>query len=212
MKVNGKVLTKASFKLDHTYKVQAKSEHPWVSRAGIKLAHALTHFALEVGGKTCLDIGSSTGGFSQVLLLNGADKIYAVDVGSDQLHPSLKSEDRLISLENTDARELTLDMIGKAPDLIVCDASFISLRKVLPVPLALAAPHGELIALVKPQFEVGKAGIGRGGVVTSETLALQALSDICAWMQAQGWEVLATTPSPIKGGSGNREYLLHARK
>ncbi len=212
VRVNGKRLTKASFKLDESFDIEAKAEHPWVSRAGIKLAFAVSHFDIDISGKTCLDIGSSTGGFSQVLLANGAKKVYAVDVGQDQLHSRLHNHDRLVSLENTDARDLTADRLGCVPDLIVCDASFISLRKVLTQPLGLTGRNGALIALVKPQFEVGKAGIGRGGLVKSERLALQALSDICAWVEGQGWEVLSTSPSPIKGGSGNREYLVYARK
>lgn len=212
VKVDGKRLKKASEKLSDFNEIQAKAEHPWVSRGGLKLAYALKEFGVSVEGKTCLDVGASTGGFSDVLAQKGAAKIYAVDVGHGQLHERLKDVPEIISMEGQDARELTAAHFSAPPQLIVCDASFISCMKVLERPLTLAARTADLVTLVKPQFEVGKAGIGRGGLVKSEGLALQALSDVSAWVTAQGWHVVATSKSPIKGGSGNTEYLLHARQ
>ena len=212
VQVDGVRVKKASEKISDGAQIAAKAEHPWVSRGGLKLVHALREFGVSPEGKLCLDVGASTGGFSQVLIKNGARKVYAVDVGREQLHPKLRDVPEIISMEQTDARDLKGSDFEAAPQLIVCDASFISAMKVLEVPLALAAPSAELITLVKPQFEVGKAGIGRGGIVASESLALQSLSDVAAWVSAQGWEVIATCLSPIKGGSGNTEYLLHARK
>ena len=212
VKVDGKRLKKASEKLSDLNEISAKAEHPWVSRGGLKLAYALKEFDISVEGKFCLDVGASTGGFSDVLRQKGATKIYAVDVGHDQLHASLHDVAEIISMEGQDARELTPLHFERPPQLIVCDASFISAMKVLERSLSLAARTANLITLVKPQFEVGKAGIGRGGIVKSESLSLQALSDVSAWVTAQGWHVVATCKSPIKGGSGNTEYLLHARK
>lgn len=212
VKVDGKRLKKASEKLSDENDIQAKAEHPWVSRGGLKLAYALKEFKVSAEDKTCLDVGASTGGFSDVLKQSGALKIYAVDVGHGQLHKSLHNVSEIISMEGQDARDLTAAHFDAKPQLIVCDVSFISCMKVLEHPLALAATSADLITLVKPQFEVGKTGIGRGGLVKSESLALQALSDVSAWVTAQGWHVVATCRSPIKGGSGNTEYLLHARK
>ena len=210
--VDGRVLKKPSEKIGEGAAIEAAQEHPWVSRGGIKLDHALRVFNVDPKGKIALDVGASTGGFSQVLAQNGAAKIYSVDVGHDQLHPTLRSEPKIISLEGQDARTLSSNHLDPAPDLIVCDASFISAMKVLETPLRIAARQSELITLVKPQFEVGKAGLGKGGIVKSETLALQALDDVKTWVRQEGWQVIATDLSPIKGGSGNIEYLLHARR
>ena len=212
VKVDGKRLKKASEKLSDENEITAKAEHPWVSRGGLKLAFALKEFGISAEGKTCLDVGASTGGFSDVLAQKGASKIYAVDVGHGQLHASLHDVPAIISMEGQDARDLTAADFDSPPKLIVCDASFISAMKVLQRPLSVAAKTADLITLVKPQFEVGKSGIGRGGLVKSESLALQAVSDVSAWVTAQGWHVIATCKSPIKGGSGNTEYLLHARR
>jgi len=212
VKVDGKRLRKPSEKLSDLNDIQAKSEHPWVSRGGLKLAYALKEFKVSAEGKTCLDVGASTGGFSDVLRQNGAAKIYAVDVGHGQLHVSLQDVPEIISMEGQDARALSAESFDTKPQLIVCDASFISCMKVLEQPLRLSSRTAELVTLVKPQFEVGKAGLKRGGLVKLESLALQALSDVSAWVTSQGWHVVATCKSPIKGGSGNTEYLLHARK
>jgi len=212
VKVDGEHLKKSSDKISEEARIQAGNEHPWVSRGGMKLAYALKEFDVSAKDKICLDVGASTGGFSDVLVQNGAVKIYAVDVGHGQLHQKIQNIPQIISMEGQDARDLAADHFDTLPQLIVCDASFISAKKVLEVPLKLAAKNPALITLVKPQFEVGKAGIGRGGIVLSESLALQALSDVSAWVSTQGWEVVKTTTSPIKGGSGNTEYLLYARR
>ena len=212
VKVDGKALKKPSDKISEGAIIEASDEHPWVSRGGVKLAHALAEFGVSPAGKICLDVGASTGGFSDVLFQGGASKIYAVDVGHSQLHPKLKMISEIVSMESRDARSLEAVDFLKAPDLIVCDASFISAMKVLETPLALAASKAELITLVKPQFEVGKSGIGKGGLVKSDALSQQALKDVSDWVIAQGWEIKAVCDSPIKGGSGNHEYLLHAVK
>ena len=212
VRVNGRIIKKPGEAIAEGAEVSAKPLHPYVSRGGLKLAHALKAFQVDVMGKSCLDVGASTGGFTDVLIQNGARHVYAVDVGHGQLHPRLQGRDDVISLENTDARRLAADMFDITPSVIVFDASFISLSKVLSAALAIPATGAQLIALVKPQFEVGKAGIGKGGIVKFEADALMALSDVSAWVQSQGWHVSATTDSPIKGGSGNSEYLLHAVK
>jgi len=210
--VNGKTLKKPSEKIAEGAHVTAGLEHQWVSRGGMKLAHALEVFGISAADKICLDVGSSTGGFTDVLIQAGAAHVYAVDVGREQLHKRLHDHKKLTSMEGQDARELTAAHFTQAPQLIVCDASFISAMKVLAVPLTLAAPNAALMTLVKPQFEVGKAGIGKGGIVKSEQAALESLESVKDWMTAQGWTVLGTDISPIKGGSGNTEYLLHVRK
>jgi 23S rRNA (cytidine1920-2'-O)/16S rRNA (cytidine1409-2'-O)-methyltransferase len=210
--VDGRTLKKPSEKIADGATVVAGREHPWVSRGGMKLAHALDVFAVDPTGRTALDVGASTGGFSQVLVTQGAAKVFAVDVGHGQLHPDLHGESRIVSMEGQDARTLSPTQLNPTPDLVVCDASFISAMKVLEVPLRLAAPEAELITLVKPQFEVGKANLRRGGIVASEELGLRALDSVRHWVTAQGWRVEATEASPILGGSGNREYLLYARR
>lgn len=210
--IDGVAVRKASQNIPDKALVMAEEEHPWVSRGGMKLAKALEVFSLNPKGRDCLDVGSSTGGFTQVLLQGGAAKVCAVDVGQGQLHASLHNHPRLISLENQDARTLTMEKIGYAPDLVVCDASFIGLSKVLGVPLSLAAEQADLVSLVKPQFEVGRDGIGRGGLVKSEALALQSLENVKTWLSGIGWDVKGEDVSPIKGGSGNTEYLLWATR
>jgi 23S rRNA (cytidine1920-2'-O)/16S rRNA (cytidine1409-2'-O)-methyltransferase len=210
--VDGKAIKKPSEKIKDGAVVTAGREHPWVSRGGVKLDHALTVFGVNPAGRIALDVGASTGGFSQVLAARGAAKIYAVDVGHGQLHGDLKNEPKIISMEGQDARALSPSDLSPLPDLIVCDASFISAMKVLETPLKLAAETAELITLVKPQFEVGKVNIGRGGLVKSEELGLRALDTVRHWTRDQGWQVIETCVSPIKGGSGNVEYLLHAQR
>ena len=212
VRVNGRVLKKASETLSFSDKIDAQSEHPWVSRGGLKLVKALDVFDVNPKGLTCLDVGASTGGFTHVLHARGALKIYAVDVGHGQLHPDLHNIPEIMSLEGQDARGLTPKHFDPLPTLIVCDASFISLTKVLETPMGLVQAGAGLVTLVKPQFEVGRAGVGKGGIVKSESLALHALSDVSTWIEGQGWHVLQTIISPIKGGSGNTEYLLHAVK
>lgn len=186
--------------------------HPWVSRGGVKLAHALDEFAIDVSGKAAIDLGASTGGFTDVLLTKGAAKIYAVDVGQGQLAWKLRTDPRVVVMEKTNARHLTAAQIPEPVDLVVCDASFIGLETVLPAPLALAKPEAVLVALIKPQFEVGKARVGKGGVVRDPALHDEVRARIAAWLPAQGWSVFGEGESPILGPEGNREFLIAARK
>jgi 23S rRNA (cytidine1920-2'-O)/16S rRNA (cytidine1409-2'-O)-methyltransferase len=188
-------------------------DHPWVSRGGVKLAHALHHFPIDPAGKTCLDIGAATGGFTDVLLQRGAARVYAVDVGYGQLHEKLRGDPRVVVLERTNARHLTREQVPEAIDLVTCDASFIGLRTVLPAALALTAPRAALVALIKPQFEVGRGKVGKGGVVRDPALHEDVCAEIRDWLAAQpGWHVLGIAPSPILGPKGNREFLIAAEK
>ncbi|SON54747.1 16S/23S rRNA (cytidine-2'-O)-methyltransferase TlyA [Hartmannibacter diazotrophicus] len=185
----------------------------YVSRAALKLVAALDAFAFHPAGKTCLDVGASTGGFTQVLLERGARHVTAIDVGHGQLHESLHRDPRVTSIEGLNARDLTLAHIGEPPEIVVSDVSFISLTLALAPALDLAAPGARLAALVKPQFEVGREGIGKGGLVRSPELADEALQRIIAWIGGlDGWQVVGHLPSPITGGDGNREFLLGAQK
>ena len=210
--MNGLVVTKPSSKVPPKAVIKAEQEHPWVSRGGLKLAHALASFNIDVTGKICLDVGASTGGFTDVLLSHGASHVYAVDVGRDQLHKRLRGHPRMTSMECTDARQLTVELFDNIPELIVCDASFISAAKVLGRSMELVKTGAELMTLVKPQFEVGPENIGRGGLVKDLALSEQALNNFKSWVAEQGWSVDATDISPIKGGDGNTEYLLYGRK
>ena len=187
-------------------------DHPWVSRGGIKLNHGFDHFGFDVSGAVALDVGSSTGGFTDVLLSRGAAKVYAVDVGTNQLAWKLRQDERVIVLEQTNARHLTAAQIPEPPDIVVCDASFISLAKVLEAPLGLAKPGAMLVALVKPQFEAGRDEVGKGGVVRDPTVHDRVCTAAKDWVESQGWAVLGITESPITGPEGNREFLLGARK
>jgi 23S rRNA (cytidine1920-2'-O)/16S rRNA (cytidine1409-2'-O)-methyltransferase len=192
--------------------IVAQPAHPWVGRGGLKLDHALGLWPIAVEGAVALDVGASTGGFTQVCLARGASKVFAVDVGRDQLHPSLRGDPRVIDLSGTDARDLTPDMVPEPPTLIVCDASFIGLAKVLPAALALAVSGAALAVLVKPQFEVGPDRVGKGGAVRDEGARAGALQAVAAWLETQGWSVRATADSPILGGEGAHEYLLWAMR
>lgn len=185
-------------------------DHPWVSRGGIKLAHAIAHFALDPRGVTAMDIGSSTGGFTDVLLQNGADHVFAVDSGTNQLAWKLRQDPRVTVLEQTSARVLTPAHIDRPASWVVCDASFIALRKVLEVPLALAARPTRLVALIKPQFEVGRAEVGKGGVVRDPALHARVCAEVRAWLEGEGWEVEGIVESPITGPEGNVEFLIAA--
>jgi len=188
-------------------------DHPWVSRGGLKLLQGLDHFAIDPTGLTCLDVGASTGGFTDVLLNRGAVKVYAVDVGHGQLAWKLRNDSRVVVLERTNARHLTRAEVPEPVELIVCDASFIGLETLLPASLALAAPGARLIALVKPQFEVGKGQVGKGGVVRDPELHAQVCARIEAWLGArEGWRVLGLTESPILGPEGNKEFLIAAAR
>jgi 23S rRNA (cytidine1920-2'-O)/16S rRNA (cytidine1409-2'-O)-methyltransferase len=188
-------------------------DHPWVSRGGIKLAHALDYFAIDPDGLVALDIGASTGGFTDVLLTRGAARVYAVDVGHGQLAWKLRSDRRVIVCERTNARALGRAHVPEPADIIVCDASFIGLATVLPAPLALAARRASLVALVKPQFEAGPQAVGRGGVVRDPAVHIAVCDRIAAWVALQpDWSVVGLVESPIRGPQGNREFLLHARR
>jgi 23S rRNA (cytidine1920-2'-O)/16S rRNA (cytidine1409-2'-O)-methyltransferase len=184
----------------------------YVSRGALKLEAALDHFGFDCVGRAAIDIGASTGGFAQALLRRGARRVYAVDVGRGQLHPDIAADDRVINLEDTDARRLEASLIPEPADAIVADVSFISLTKAFPATLTLAAPEAWIVALVKPQFEAGREHVGKGGVVKSDAAREGALAAVAGFLAAQpGWRVEGTMPSPIEGQSGNREYLIGAR-
>ena len=187
-------------------------DHPWVSRGGIKLDHGLMHFGIDVTGAVALDVGSSTGGFTDVLLSRGAAKVYAVDVGTNQLAWKLRSDPRVIVHEQTNARDLTADIIPEPIDIVVCDASFIGMAKVLDAALDLAKPGARLVALVKPQFEAGREEVGKGGVVRDETVHQRVCDQVADWVHSKGWIVLGVERSPITGPEGNVEFLLGATK
>ena len=210
--VNGRPAGKPSLKIADGDDVAVTGEiHPYVSRGGLKLEAAMKAFAIEADGRICLDLGASTGGFCDVLLRAGAAKIYAVDVGRGQLHEKIAGDPRIVNLEQTHAKLLTRDLVPDPIELIVCDVSFISLKKALPFALALAAPGAHLAALVKPQFEVGPEGIGKGGIVR-EGLADPVADDMAQWIEGGGWTVTGLIESPILGGDGNKEFLLGATK
>ena len=211
--IDGRPARAASQTVSDDAELTFMEAHRFVGRAALKLDHALTLWPVTVEGRTVLDVGASTGGFTEVCLERGATRVYAVDVGQGQLHPRLAADPRVIDLEKTDARDLTPDLVPHAPGLIVCDASFIGLAKVLPVALALAAPGADLVTLVKPQFEMdSRADIGRGGVVKDAEARQAALERVSGWVETRGWTVQATAESPITGGDGNVEYLLWAKR
>ncbi|MBV8850610.1 MAG: TlyA family RNA methyltransferase [Methylobacteriaceae bacterium] len=218
---DGRGVAKAAEALSPAARIEARAAHPWVSRGGVKLTHALDVFGLDPSGRLCLDIGASTGGFTHVLLACGAALVIAVDVGQGQLHPSLAGDTRVVSLEKTDARTLTCETIDATarkagldaarPMLIACDVSFISLDKVLPHVLGLTSPGSELVALIKPQFEAGAAR-RKGGVVKDASMHEQICQRIAALIGSLGWKVIGIEPSPIAGGDGNREFLIGAHR
>ncbi|MGA9580960.1 MAG: TlyA family RNA methyltransferase [Allosphingosinicella sp.] len=187
-------------------------EHPWVSRGGIKLAHALGHFGWDVTGAVALDVGSSTGGFTDVLLQKGAAKVFAVDVGTNQLAWKLRQDPRVVVHEKTNARYLTDAVVTEPVDIVVCDASFISLAKVLDTALGFAKPGGRLVALVKPQFEAERGEIGKGGVVRDPEIHSRVCANARLWVEGQGWKVAGLVESPITGPEGNKEFLLAAQR
>jgi 23S rRNA (cytidine1920-2'-O)/16S rRNA (cytidine1409-2'-O)-methyltransferase len=208
----GRRVAKASETLDEDAELTAVPAHPWVGRGALKLVHALDLWPVTAAGRTVLDVGASTGGFTEVCLARGAGRVYAVDVGRGQLHPSLAADPRVVSLEATDARALTPALIPEPPQLLVTDVSFISLEKALPAALSLAAPGADLVALVKPQFEVGPERVGKGGLVKDAAARAEALAGVERFLEAAGWAVQARAESPIEGGDGNREFLLWAVK
>ena len=187
-------------------------DHPWVGRGGVKLAHAIDRFGLDPKGAVAMDIGSSTGGFTEVLLENGAEHVFAVDVGTNQLAWKLRQDPRVTVLEQTNARALTTAQIDRPCDWVVCDASFIGLAKVLEVPLRLAAPQCTLVALIKPQFEVRREEVGKGGIVRDPALHQRVCGEVTAWLEGGGWRILGVTESPITGTEGNVEFLVAARR
>ncbi len=212
VRVAGRLITKASTLVAVEAALEAQAAHPWASRAGLKLAHGLRAFGVDPAGRVCLDVGAATGGFVDVLRAGGAARVYAVDVGRDQLAARLRADPGVVVLEQTDARKVTRALIPEAPALITCDASFIGLAKVLPAALRRAAADADLIALFKPQFEVGPAHVGKGGVVKDAAATARALEAARADLARLGWPVVATTASPVRGGDGNQETLLHARR
>ena len=186
-------------------------DHPWVSRGGVKLAHGLDHFGWDVTGVTAIDVGSSTGGFTDVLLTRGAQHVFAVDSGTNQLAWKLRQDDRVTVLEQTNARHLTTGEIDQSIDIVVCDASFIGLSKVLERPLSLVT-QGRCMALIKPQFEAGRDAVGKGGVVRDPAVHEAVCSAVAAWFTETGWRVEGITPSPITGPEGNVEFLIAAHR
>ncbi len=199
-------------RVDEGARLEASPAHAYVSRGGVKLAHALDAFGIDVAGWHALDLGASTGGFTDVLLQRGAAHVTAVDVGHGQMHPRLAADARVRCLEHTDARHLTPDMLSRPPDGMVCDLSFIGLEKALGPALRLAARDGVLIALFKPQFQVGRAHVGKGGVVRDGPAVQTARARFTDWLAGEGWAAEAWCDSPISGGDGNREWLVLARR
>jgi len=212
VRVDDMAATKPGQVVSADARIEAEAAHPWVSRGGVKLAHALDAFGVEVRGRMCVDVGASTGGFTEVLLARGARCVCAVDVGRGQLHERVRGDVRVVVLEEVDARVVTLEMLGERAEVVVCDASFIGLAKVLPRVLETVEEGAELVALFKPQFEVGPEWVGKGGVVRDAGAVERAARAVEAWLEQKGWKVSAWVKSPILGGDGNEERLLHARR
>jgi len=208
---DGEIVGKPSAMIAADAEIKASAAHPYVSRGGVKLAAALDHFGISAEDRICLDVGASTGGFTQVLLERGAHKVYAVDVGSSQLHDTVRARPEVVSLEQTDIRTIAPAHFQPSPDLVVIDVSFISLRLVLPPALALARRPAQLIALIKPQFEAGRAVVKRG-IVRDAAVHTAVCDDISAFVASLGWRVDGIIPSPISGGDGNVEFLLGASR
>jgi len=206
---DGKPVRKASEEIPSDAAIVAEAPHPWVSRGGVKLAKALEAFAVRPGGRTCLDVGSSTGGFTHVLLTEGARHVLAVDTGRDQFHASLRDDPRVTLMEGTDIRNVTPDALAERPDLAVVDVSFISLRLVLPAVSRLLGADAEFLALIKPQFEVGRGHVGKNGIVTDDTARDAAVRATRTEAESLGWRIGGIVDSPIAGGDGNREFLMH---
>lgn len=209
--VGGKRVSKAGQTVPCDAQLTLKArDHPWVSRGGVKLFHALQHFHLSLTGRTVLDLGASHGGFTDVALHQEAAKVFAVDVGKGQLDAKLRNDPRVIVMDKTNARHLSADTFPCLVDVITCDASFISLKTLLPGPLSLLKPHGVLIALIKPQFEAGRRALGKGGVVRDPAVHKSVCEDITAWLEGQGMNVHGVVASPLVGSKGNREFLIAA--
>jgi 23S rRNA (cytidine1920-2'-O)/16S rRNA (cytidine1409-2'-O)-methyltransferase len=211
--MGGRRLDKAGEMLAADAPVELRGQGaPYVSRGGVKLAAGLDIFAIDPAGLVAIDIGASTGGFTDVLLQRGVMRVYAVDVGYGQLDARLRADPRVVVLERTNARKLTAAEVPEAVDLVVCDASFIALRLVLPAALALARPGARLVALIKPQFEAGRQDVGKGGVVRDPAVHARVCAEVREWLEAAGWRVLGLTESPLTGPAGNREFLIAATK
>ena len=209
--VDGRKVAKASEEIPADAKLHASAAHPYVSRGGVKLATALDHFHIDPKRRVCLDVGASTGGFTQVLLERGASRIFAIDVGRGQLHESLRTRPEIVSLEDTDIRTLSGARLSELPDLVTVDVSFISLKLVLPPALALPKPTAQLVALIKPQFEAGRSAVKKG-IVRDPAVHAAVCSDIAEFVASLGWRVLGVVRSPIEGGDGNIEFLLGAAR
>ena len=207
--VDGKRVSKAGALVARDAGVELQGRSPFVSRGGEKLAHALDAFQLKVTGRVCLDVGASTGGFTGCLLQRGAGRVYAVDVGVGQLDAKLRKDPRVVVMEKTNARALDPRIFGEQTTLAVIDVAFISLEKILPSVFGVLAPRGEVIALVKPQFEVGREAVGKGGVVRDPALHRQAVARLARYAVLRSWHVLGVTASPLRGPKGNREFFLH---
>ena len=210
--VNGKVITKPADTVDQHAEIVAEAAHPWVGRGALKLVHALDLWPIAVEGRVALDVGASTGGFTEVLLSRGAEKVFAVDVGRDQLHAKLRGDPRVVDLSGVDARALDETVIPTAPMLVVSDVSFIALTKALPMALDLAAPGADLVALIKPQFEAGRDFVGKGGLVKDPEIIARCEREVVEFLEASGWTVKGLTESPITGGDGQVERLVWATK
>lgn len=207
--VDGQRADKAGALVDVESEVELKGRSPYVSRGGEKLAHALAHFKIDVAGRVCVDVGASTGGFTDCLLQRGAARVYAIDVGTGQLDERLRKDKRVEVMEHTNARTLDPRLFGDPPTLAVVDVSFISLEKILPAVFGVLAPRSEVITLVKPQFEVGREHVGKGGVVRDPNLHRAAVQRLARYSVIRGWHVLGVTASPLRGAKGNREFFLH---
>ena len=208
---DGAPVRKASEAISSTAAIEAEPEHPYVSRGGVKLAAALDHFQLDVAGRVCLDVGASTGGFTQVLVARGARRVYAIDVGSGQLHASLRGRPEIVSMEKTDIRKLDAARLPEPPDFATVDVSFISLKLVLPAIGNLLKPRATLLALIKPQFEAQRRDIKKG-IVRDAAVHAAVCDDIAAFFTSHGWRVGGRMPSPILGGDGNSEFFVEAER
>jgi 23S rRNA (cytidine1920-2'-O)/16S rRNA (cytidine1409-2'-O)-methyltransferase len=208
---NGVTVTKPAEEISADAALQAAPAHPWVSRGGVKLAAALDHFGIDPAGRICLDVGASTGGFTQVLLARGARRVYAVDVGRGQLHATLRERSDVVAIEATDIRKLAPSKLDEPPDLVTVDVSFIPLKLVLPAALALARPAADAVVLIKPQYEAGPDHVKKG-LVRDPAIHAQVCTDVTALLMSLGWNVVGIIPSPIAGGDGNHEFLIAAQR